>query len=157
MRSIALVNGPNLNLLGRREPAVYGTSTLAELVAEARLAAESAGFNLIDFTSNHEGDLVEYIQSLPGDCSALVANCGALTHYSHALADAIAARGIPTIELHISNPLAREEFRHTSVLARVTAGAVFGFGGLGYRIAVLAAVELLRERAAGTDPARTQG
>lgn len=152
MPSIALANGPNLNLLGRREPTIYGVATLAELVEQAREAAEAAGFALIDFASNREGELVEWIQALPEDCVALIANLGALTHYSYALADAVAARGVPTIELHISNPLAREEFRHTSVLAHVAAGAVFGFGGLGYRIAVLAAIELVRD-GAGTDGA----
>jgi len=144
--SIACVNGPNLNLLGRREPGIYGTATLDELVEEARTLATAAGFSLIDFASNHEGELVEWIQALPSECVALIANLGALTHYSYALADAVAARGVPTIELHISNPLSREEFRHTSVLAKVAAGAVFGFGGLGYRIAVLAAIELVRQR-----------
>lgn len=147
MPSIALVNGPNLRLLGRREPTIYGTATLAELVAVARQTAAEGGYDLLDFASDREGELVEWIQKLPAECAVLVANLGALTHYSYALADAVAARGVPTIELHISNPLAREQFRHTSVLAKVAAGSITGFGGRGYRIAVMAAIELARDGA----------
>lgn len=146
--TIVVLSGPNLDLLGERQPAVYGTATLADHVATAAEAAAAHGFALEHTQSNHEGDLIEAIHAARGNAAAIVINAAALTHYAWALHDALASFDGPSIELHISNPAAREPFRHTSVLAGVVSGAVIGFGGLGYRLAIDAAVAVLDERAA---------
>ncbi|HVX16938.1 MAG TPA: type II 3-dehydroquinate dehydratase [Acidimicrobiales bacterium] len=146
--TIVLLSGPNLDLLGQREPAVYGTASLDDHVATATEAAAAHGFALEHTQSNHEGDLIDAIHAARGRAAAIVINAAAFTHYSWALHDALAAFDGPSIELHLSNPAAREPFRHTSVLAGVVGGAVIGFGGLGYRLAVDAAVAVLEERAA---------
>jgi len=145
---IVLLSGPNLNLLGQREPEIYGTATLDDHVATARAAAGAQGFELEHTQSNHEGDLIDAIHAARGRAAAIVINAGAFTHYAWALHDALATFEGPAIELHISNPAAREPFRETSVLAPVVAGAVIGFGGLGYRLAVEAAVAVLDQRSA---------
>lgn len=147
-RLIVLLSGPNLNLLGDREPDVYGAATLADHVATATRAADAHGFAVEHIQSNHEGALVDAIHEARGRAAAIVINAGALTHYSWALHDALAAFDGPAIELHLSNPAAREPFRETSVLAPVVAGAVIGFGGLGYRLAIDAADAVLAEREA---------
>jgi 3-dehydroquinate dehydratase-2 len=141
---IVLLSGPNLNLLGEREPAIYGTASLADHVARASAAAERHGHTLEHLQSNHEGDLVEAVHAARGRAAALVINAGALSHTSWSLHDAVAAFDGPTIELHLSNPAGREPFRHTSVLAPVTSGLVAGFGGLGYELAIDAAARLLK-------------
>jgi 3-dehydroquinate dehydratase-2 len=141
---VVLLSGPNLNLLGDREPAVYGTETLADHVARATAAAERHGLTLEHTQTNHEGDLVEAVHAARGRADALVINAGALSHTSWALHDAVAAFDGPTIELHLSNPAAREPFRHTSVLAPVAAGHIAGFGGLGYELAIDALAQLLK-------------
>lgn len=140
MATILLLSGPNLNLLGEREPEVYGTSTLAECVADARAAAEAAGHTLEHLQSNHEGVLVDAIQGARGRASAIVLNAAALTHTSYALADALATFDGVRVELHLSNPYAREVWRRRSVIAPVVTGIVAGFGREGYRLAVEAAV-----------------
>jgi 3-dehydroquinate dehydratase-2 len=140
---VLLLSGPNLNLLGEREPAVYGRDTLDDHVATARAAAEAWGFELEHLQSNHEGALVDAVQAARGRCAAIVVNAGAFTHYSWALHDALAAFEGPVVEVHISNPNAREPWRHTSVVAPVAAGTIAGFGGLGYRLAVEAVGRLL--------------
>ena len=145
MASILLVSGPNLNLLGEREPEVYGRDTLDNLVADARAVAEAHGHSLDHVQSNHEGAVVDAIQGARDRCAAIVINPGAFTHYSHAIADALAAFDGPKIELHLSNPSAREAWRRTSVVAPVVTGTVAGFGRHGYRLAVEAAVALLKE------------
>ena len=140
---VLLLSGPNLNLLGRREPAVYGTATLADHVATATAAADASGLALEHLQSNHEGELVEAIHAARGRCAAIVVNPGAFTHYAWAIHDALAAFEGPVVELHLSNPNAREPWRHTSVVAPVATGSIVGFGGLGYRLAVEAVAALL--------------
>jgi 3-dehydroquinate dehydratase-2 len=140
------LSGPNLNLLGEREPAVYGTDTLADHVKRAETAAARHGLELEHRQSNHEGELVEAVHGARGRADALVINAGALSHTSWSLHDAVAAFDGPVVELHLSNPAAREPFRHTSVLAPVTAGVIAGFGGLGYELAIAAAASLLENR-----------
>jgi 3-dehydroquinate dehydratase-2 len=143
MTTILLLSGPNLNLLGEREPEIYGTDTLESCVADARAAAEAAGHTLEHLQSNHEGELIDAIQAARGRCSAIVMNPGAFTHSSYALADALAAFDGVKVELHLSNPSAREEWRRKSVVAPYVTGTVAGFGRTGYRLAVEAAVSKL--------------
>jgi 3-dehydroquinate dehydratase II len=140
---VVLLSGPNLNLLGEREPAVYGTDTLADHVKRAEAAAARHGLDLEHLQSNSEGELVNAIHGARGRAAALVINAGALSHTSWSLHDAVSAFDGPVVELHLSNPAAREPFRHTSVLAPVAAGMVAGFGGLGYELAVDAVAALL--------------
>jgi 3-dehydroquinate dehydratase-2 len=138
-----LLSGPNLDLLGEREPSVYGTDTLADHVARAAAAATRHGLTLEHLQSNHEGELVEAVHAARGRAAALVINAGALSHTSWSLHDAVATFAGPAVELHISNPAGREPFRHTSVLAPVTSGVIAGFGGLGYELAIEAVAQLL--------------
>jgi len=145
MATILLLSGPNLNLLGEREPDVYGRDTLDELVADARTVAEGHGHVLEHFQSNHEGDIIDAVQGARDRCAAIVINPGAFTHYSYAIADALAAFSGPKVELHVSNPSAREAWRRTSVVAPVVTGTVAGFGRDGYRLALEATVTLLKE------------
>ena len=145
MASILLISGPNLNMLGSREPEIYGRDTLDELVGEARAVAEANGHSLDHVQSNHEGEIVDAVQQARNRCAAIVINPGALTHYSYALADALAAFDGPKIELHLSNPSSREAWRHTSVVAPVVTGTVAGLGRHGYRLALEAACALLKE------------
>jgi 3-dehydroquinate dehydratase-2 len=140
---VLLLSGPNLNLLGEREPDVYGDATLADHVATARGAGGRYGIEIEDLQSNHEGDLVDAIHAARGRCAAIIVNPGAFTHYSWALHDALAAFEGPVVELHLSNPEAREEWRRTSVVAPVATGTIAGFGGDGYRLAVEAVAQLL--------------
>ncbi|HEX2575487.1 MAG TPA: type II 3-dehydroquinate dehydratase [Aquihabitans sp.] len=140
---VLLLSGPNLNLLGEREPAVYGTETLADHVATAGDAAAAHGLALEHLQSNHEGDLVDAIQGARGRCAAIVINPGALTHYAWSLHDALAAFDGPVVELHLSDPRAREPWRHLSVVEPVAARTVAGQGGAGYRLALEAVAELL--------------
>jgi len=142
---ILLLSGPNLNLLGTREPDVYGTATLADHEKTARAAAEAAGYSLEHVQSNAESVLVEAVQGARGRCAAIVINPGAFTHYSYALADALAAYDGVKIELHLSNPAAREHWRHTSVVAPVVDGTIAGFGATGYRLAIDAAISRLED------------
>jgi 3-dehydroquinate dehydratase II len=141
---VLLLSGPNLNLLGEREPAVYGSDTLAMHVARAEATAAGHGIELEHLQTNHEGDLVEAVHAARGRADALIVNAGALSHTSWSLHDAVAAFDGPVVELHLSNPAAREPFRHTSVLAPVASGLIAGFGGLGYELAVTAAATLLK-------------
>lgn len=140
MATILLLSGPNLNLLGEREPAVYGTDTLDDCVGDARVAAEAAGHTLEHVQSNHEGALIEAIHGARGRCAAIVINPGAFTHYAYAIADALATFDGVKVELHLSNPAAREEWRRRSVVAPYVTGTVAGFGRAGYRLAVEAAI-----------------
>lgn len=143
MAIILVVSGPNLNLLGDREPDIYGTATLDELVDDIRSVARGAGHDVEHVQSNHEGDLVDAVQAARGRCAAVIVNAGALTHYSYALADALATYDGVAVELHLSNPSAREGWRHLSVIAPVVTGTVAGFGRTGYRLAAEAAVDAL--------------
>jgi len=141
---VLLLSGPNLDLLGEREPAIYGTETLADHVARAEAAATRHGMAFEHLQSNHEGELVEAVHAARGRADALVVNAGALSHTSWSLHDAVAAFEGPVVELHLSNPAAREPFRHTSVLAPVASGVVAGFGGLGYELAIDATAALVK-------------
>jgi 3-dehydroquinate dehydratase-2 len=140
---VLLLSGPNLNLLGEREPEVYGSATLADHVAVATAEADRHGLDLEHFQTNHEGELVEAIHGARGRAAAIVINPGAFTHYAWSIHDALAAFTGPVIELHLSNPNAREPWRHTSVVAPVAAGSITGLGGDGYRLAVDAVSTLL--------------
>jgi 3-dehydroquinate dehydratase-2 len=141
-RIVLLLSGPNLNLLGSREPEIYGTATIEDHVA-AFTKALGDGFEVEQLQSNHEGVLVDAIQSARGRCAAIVINPGAFTHYAWAIADALAAFEGPVVEVHLSNPNAREPWRHTSVVAPVATGSIVGFGGAGYQLAAAAVKELL--------------
>lgn len=138
MSLILLLHGPNLNLLGEREPQVYGTDTLDDYVAAATTAADRAGLTIEAHQSNHEGELIELIHGARNRCDAIIINPGAFTHYAWAIHDALAAFDGVTVELHISNPNAREAWRHTSVVAPVATGSIMGFGKHGYDLAVQA-------------------
>jgi 3-dehydroquinate dehydratase-2 len=140
--NVLFLNGPNLNLLGRREPEVYGRQTLAEIEAAVRQRAAERGVTIEFRQSNQEGELVSWVQQAPGRWDVIVLNAAAFTHTSIALRDAIAAVGIPVIEVHLSNIHAREEFRHKSVLAAVCRGQITGFGPVSYLLALEAAVSL---------------
>lgn len=142
-RDVLLLSGPNLNLLGEREPEVYGTDTLDDMVRGAIREAESHGLSLGHLQSNHEGDIVDAIHGARSGTRGLIVNAGAFTHYSWAIHDALASFEGPVIELHISNPASREEFRHISVVGPVATGVVAGFGAAGYPLAVRAMAGLL--------------
>lgn len=135
-RRMLLVNGPNLNLLGTREPEVYGTATLADVEALTRAAASECGFELRAIQSNHEGVLIDAIHAAREDCAAVVINPGGLTHTSVSLRDALTGVALPFAEVHISDVYAREEFRHHSYLHDVAAVRVIGQGVDGYSSAV---------------------
>lgn len=136
MPRILVVNGPNLNLLGKREPEIYGSSTLEDLTNHMGDLARELKFDLKFFQSNSEGEIIDYIQKEGPSADGMIINPGALTHYSHALRDAISAVGIETVEVHLSNIYAREEFRRHSVIAPAVRGQVTGFGFYGYAMAL---------------------
>ena len=143
MTTILLLSGPNLNLLGEREPEHYGTTTLDELVALARETAAKLGHDLEHVQSNHEGVLIDAIHAARGRCGAIICNAGAFSHYAYALTDALAMFDGVKIEVHLSNPAAREEWRHLSVIAPVVDGTITGLRAEGYRLAVEAAAAKL--------------
>lgn len=133
---LLLVNGPNLNMLGTREPGIYGHETLAGIVAGVREAATAEGVELVDFQSNHEGGILDFLHEHAPAADGLIINPGALTHYSIALRDAISGTGITTVEVHLSNIHKREPFRHHSVISDIAAGSIIGFGSFGYHMAL---------------------
>jgi 3-dehydroquinate dehydratase II len=145
--TILLLSGPNLNLLGEREPEHYGTTTLDELVSIAREASAKLGHDLEHVQSNHEGALIDAIHGARGRCAAIVCNAGAFSHYAFAISDALAMFDGPKIEVHLSNPYARERWRHRSVLSPVVDGAIVGLKATGYRLAIEAAATLMAEQA----------
>jgi 3-dehydroquinate dehydratase-2 len=147
MIAVHVLNGPNLNLLGRREPGIYGATTLAEIERRLRERAQAAGAELTFRQSNHEGELVTWIQEAGLRGAGVVLNAGAYTHTSVALRDAIAGGGAPTIEIHLSNIHAREAFRHHSLLAPVCIGVICGFGAASYTLGFDALLPTLIERA----------
>ena len=137
MRKIALINGVNLDRLGKREPQIYGSTTLSDIVAGLRKSAASLGAEIVDFQSNHEGEIVDKIYELADSgVKYAIINPGAFTHTSVALRDCIAGSGMTFVEVHISNVSKREEFRHKSLVAPVCAGSVIGLGVFGYRAAL---------------------
>lgn len=144
-----VLNGPNLNLLGVREPDVYGHDTLADVQALCEAAAEGA--TVVFRQTNHEGELVDQVQEAREKASALVINAAGYTHTSVALLDALRTLTIPIVECHLSNPSARERFRHRSHISPVAAGVVSGFGSFSYELAVKAALRLAQEHRAAAD------
>jgi 3-dehydroquinate dehydratase-2 len=145
---LLLINGPNLNTLGRRQPEIYGSTTLQQIEERVSRRAGELGVEIETFQSNVEGEIIDFIQQRAGEAAGALINAGALTHYSLALRDAFEATGLPFIEVHISNIHAREEFRHHSVLADLAVGQVSGLGWRGYLAALEALVEILKERGA---------
>jgi len=149
---VLFLNGPNLNLLGRREPAVYGATTLAEIEALVRQQAAALKVEVEFRQTNHEGQLVDWVQEAAGQYDGVVLNAGAYTHTSIALRDAIAAVGVPVVEVHLSNVHAREPFRHSSMIAGVCRGQVSGFGPASYLLGLLAIVSVIDPKKLGCTP-----
>lgn len=141
MKKILVLHGPNLNLLGAREPSIYGRDTLEDINARLVRLGKELGVEVACRQSNHEGFLIDALHE--GASDAVVLNAGALTHYSYALRDAIAATPAPVVEVHLSNTAAREEWRHQSVISAVCRGSLFGFGVLSYELGLRAAVAIL--------------
>ncbi|MBK8014348.1 MAG: 3-dehydroquinate dehydratase [Deltaproteobacteria bacterium] len=148
MSRIAVVHGPNLNLLGVREPAIYGRESLADIHGALTALAQTLGHTIVPFQSNHEGALIDHVQACRGQDDALILNAGGYTHTSVALRDAVAFvnEEIPVIEVHLSIPEAREPFRHQSLLCGVVRGRIEGFGALSYLLALRAASALIAQR-----------
>ena len=141
MAEILIMNGPNLNILGQREPDMYGGRTLDDINAELADMARELGVGAEFYQSNHEGDLIDNIQSFKG--KVLIINAGALSHYSIALLDALKSKTIPIIEVHMTNIYRREEFRRQSLISQAAAGGIYGLGADSYRLALLAAVKMM--------------
>lgn len=142
-RIVLVLSGANLDLLGTREPEIYGTDTLSDHVARAASAATRLGLTVEHLQSNHEGELLDAIRDARSRCAAIIINPGAFTHYAWGLHDALAAFDGVVVEVHLSNPNAREPWRHTSVVSPVATGSIVGFGGLGYELAIEAIAQTL--------------
>ncbi len=143
MKKVLVVNGPNLNMLGRREPTIYGSESLADVESRLNGAANELGVTLDFFQSNHEGAIIDRLHEAFGNYDGIIINPGAFTHYSYAIRDAFAAIKIPFVEIHISNIHTRETFRHTSVLAALAIGQISGLGIYGYELALKGLVNTL--------------
>lgn len=146
MKKILVIHGPNLDLLGKREPAVYGTVTIQKINESLQKLAEAQGVALETFQSNHEGEIVSKIGQSTGHFDAIIINPAAYTHTSVAIRDAVASVSIPTIEVHLSNIYARETFRHESLVAPVAVGQISGFGAKSYELALFAALSILDQK-----------
>lgn len=146
MERVLVVNGPNLGLLGEREPATYGVATLADIEGMLAERASVLGVEVSFFQSNDEGAIIDALHDARTTADGVVINAGALTHYSYSLRDAIASIGIPVVEVHLSNIFAREAFRATSVIAPACAGSICGFGAMSYLLGLDAAVDQVRRR-----------
>lgn len=144
-KTVLVLHGPNLNMLGRRQPEIYGSTTLAEIDAALAARAEQAGLRLVSVQSNHEGALVDALQGEGWTASGIIINPGALTHYGLSLRDALAALQAPIVEVHLSNVYKREPFRHTSVVAPVATGQIAGLGWRGYLLALDWHIERMKE------------
>ncbi len=146
MKKLLVVNGPNINMLGKREASIYGSFTYEELNQKLRNSANKNGIELEIFQSNHEGEIVDKLQSASGNFQMILINAGAFTHTSIAIRDALLAIGIPFIEVHISNVYKREEFRRQSYLSDIADGVIVGFGINSYLLAIDGAADLLRKK-----------
>ena len=142
MKTVLLLSGPNLSLTGQRQPELYGTTTLEEIVDRAKKTASEHGWELEHVGSESEGPLIEAVHAARGRCDAIVINAGALTHYAWALADALATFGGVVVEVHVSQPAGRESWRHTSVISPVADASISGLGALGYELALLAVARM---------------
>jgi 3-dehydroquinate dehydratase-2 len=142
---ILLLNGPNLNKLGTREPEIYGTATLSDVERMAAERAAASGMEVRAFQANGEGELIDWLQREQSEAAGLIINAGAYTHYSIALRDAVAGCGLPAIEVHISNVYRRETFRHESLLSPVCNGTIVGLGVFGYALAIDALVRIISQ------------
>ncbi len=144
-KKILVMNGPNLNLLGEREPGIYGSESLGQINAEIAERALALGFACDFYQSNHEGDLIDKLHHARGEYNAIILNAGAYTHYSYAIRDAIAAIRVPVVEVHLSNIHARDSFRSQSVLAPACMGQICGFGKASYFAALTAVAEIIKD------------
>ncbi len=142
MKKVLVLNGPNLNMLGIREKAVYGSETLLDIAKEVNIVSQELGLESDFLQSNHEGEIIDKLHAARGVYDVVIINAGAYTHYSIAIRDAIKAIEIPTIEIHLSNIHSREEFRHTSMIAPVCVGQICGFGKMSYILALHAAATM---------------
>ena len=142
-KRILIINGPNLNMLGKREPTVYGSKTLADINSNIQSYAQAMKISCVFFQSNHEGEIIDKIHSVLTDYDGCIINAGAYTHYSYAIRDAVACIDKPFIEVHMSNVHSREEFRQKSVISEVCKGVIAGFGANSYLLAVSAMRDLL--------------
>ncbi len=145
-KSVLIVNGPNLNMLGKREPEIYGNTTLADIEQVCNVHAASVGLDCTFMQSNHEGELVEAIQNAANHHSGIIINAAAYTHTSVALMDAIKAAGLPCIEVHLSNVFSRESFRHTSYISLAATGVICGLGAKGYVLALDALADIFDQQ-----------
>jgi 3-dehydroquinate dehydratase II len=148
-KPIFVLNGPNLNLLGSREPEVYGKETLEDLRKRCERKASALGFSVDFRQSNHEGELVAWVQEARTDGSGLIVNAGAFSHTSIAMLDALLACSVPVVEVHLSNIFTREPFRHQSYISKAAKGVICGFGGLSYDLAIEALAAALAARKSG--------
>ena len=142
---LMVIQGPNINMLGTREPDIYGSMKMEDIHAQMKLFAEQNGIEIEFFQSNFEGEIIDKIQECFGTCDGIIVNPAAFTHTSVAIRDALAAVGLPVIEVHISNIARREEFRQKSLVAPITAGQIIGFGPVGYHLAMIGMIQIFEQ------------